>query len=85
MSVVDDYGRTDAHPTLLRSACYPLIIDKVSEKDVKKHLTECEKKNIPVINELKPVGTMFALDVFEHMRLGEIERDRKSTRLNSSH
>ena len=46
MSVVDDYGRTDAHPTLLRSACYPLIIDKVSEKDVKKHLTECEKKEL---------------------------------------
>ena len=46
MSVVDDYGRTDAHPTLLRSACYPLIIDKVSEKDVRKHLTECEKKQL---------------------------------------
>ena len=46
MSVVDDYGRTDAHLTLLRSACYPLIIDKVSEKDVRKHLNECEKKEL---------------------------------------
>ena len=43
MSVVDDYGRTEAHPTLLRSSCYPLLIDKVDEPTVKNHLKECQK------------------------------------------
>ena len=42
MSVVDDYGRTEAHPTLLRSSCYPLLIDKVDEPTVKNHLKECQ-------------------------------------------
>ena len=43
MSVVDDYGRTEAHPTLLRSSCYPLLIDKVDEESVKKHIKSCQE------------------------------------------
>ena len=46
MSVVDDYGRTEAHPTLLRSSCYPLLIDKVTEDDVSAHLVECEQLSL---------------------------------------
>ena len=46
MSVVDDYGRTEAHPTLLRSSCYPLLIDKVTEDDVSAHLAECEQLSL---------------------------------------
>ena len=41
MSVVDDYGRFYAHPALLRAACYPLLLDKVSDSDVGKWLTAC--------------------------------------------
>lgn len=41
MSVADDYGRYYAHPSLLRAACYPLQLDKVSDKDVKQMLSEC--------------------------------------------
>ena len=40
MSVVDDYGRFTANPTLLRSACYPLKVDSVKEDSIKKHLAE---------------------------------------------
>jgi len=42
MSVVDDYGRFHASPKLLRSACYPLQIDKVSDADIGKWLSGCE-------------------------------------------
>lgn len=42
MSVADDYGRFHAMPKLLRSACYPLQIDKVSDADIGKWLSECE-------------------------------------------
>lgn len=41
MSVVDDFGRYYASPKLLRAACYPLHIDKVSDSDIGKWLTAC--------------------------------------------
>lgn len=41
MSVADDHGRFSSAPKLLRSACYPLQIDKVSDADIGKWLTEC--------------------------------------------
>jgi len=41
MSVVDDYGRYFANPKLIRAACYPLQIDKVSDPDIEKWLTAC--------------------------------------------
>lgn len=41
MSVVDDYGRYHALPKLLRAACYPLQIDKVSDSDIGKWIAGC--------------------------------------------
>lgn len=41
MSVADDYGRFHSIPKLIRAACYPLQIDKVSDADIGKWLTEC--------------------------------------------
>lgn len=46
MSVVDDYGRYDARPAILRGALYPLKIDKVSEADVVKWMGECSKAGL---------------------------------------
>jgi hypothetical protein len=40
-NVVDDYGRYDARPAILRSHLYPLKVDRVSDSDVGKWLTEC--------------------------------------------
>lgn len=40
MSVVDDHGRFHALPKLLRSNLYPLQIDKVSDADIGKWLTQ---------------------------------------------
>lgn len=41
MSVADDYGRFFAHPSILRSYCFPLKLDKFSEANVKRMLIEC--------------------------------------------
>lgn len=41
MSVADDHGRFHASPKLIRAACYPLLIDKVSDADIGKWLTSC--------------------------------------------
>lgn len=34
MSVVDDFGLYHGNPKLLRAACYPLRLDRVSDADV---------------------------------------------------
>lgn len=39
MSVVDDFGRYFAEPGLLRAACYPRQLNKVSDSDIGKWLT----------------------------------------------
>lgn len=41
MSRVDDYGRFEAHPALLRAALYPLQLDQVSEQHIIQWLAEC--------------------------------------------
>ena len=43
MSVLDDFGRFDGRIRLLRVACYPLRVDEISDKDVKKWLEEVEQ------------------------------------------
>lgn len=45
-SVVDDFGRYYATPMLLRAACYPLQLDKVSDQDVGKWLGETRKAGL---------------------------------------
>ena len=45
-SVVDDYGRFHANPSLLRAACYPLQLDKVGNQDVAKWLTACVRAGL---------------------------------------
>lgn len=39
-SVVDDFGRFSAHPSLLRAALFPLRLNDVSDRDVDKWLAE---------------------------------------------
>ena len=41
MSVVDDFGRFYGNPSLIRAACYPLKLDKVSNADIDKWLADC--------------------------------------------
>lgn len=49
MSVVDDYGRFHANPTLLRSACFPLKVDSVKDDSIKKHLAEAAGAGLIVL------------------------------------
>lgn len=45
-SVADDFGYYFASPTLLRAHCYPLKLDEVDDKKIKKWLYECEKEGL---------------------------------------
>jgi len=46
MSVVDDHGRYYGNPALIRAACFPLKLDKVSDSDIGKWLLVTEKAGL---------------------------------------
>lgn len=46
MSVVDDYGRFDGRASIIRSAIFPLKLEKVSEADIIKWMDECSKAEL---------------------------------------
>ncbi len=42
----DDFGCFDAHPTLLRAACYPYRIDEKTDDQVRGYLDECSNAGL---------------------------------------
>lgn len=46
MSIVDDYGRSEANPQLLRSKCYPLQTDNVRAADITRWMAACQKAGL---------------------------------------
>ena len=52
MSVVDDFGRFDARPAVLRSRLYPLRIETVREADISRWIAECEKAGLIALYEV---------------------------------
>lgn len=68
MSVVDDYGRYHAHHMLLRAACYPMQLDKVSEADIGKWLGECRKAALVSVYEISGVAYLELLDFRQQVR-----------------
>ena len=53
MSVVDDYGRYDARPAILRAACYPLRLDKIRETDISRSLAACQSAGLIALYEVE--------------------------------
>lgn len=46
MSIVDDYGRTEANPQYLRSRCYPLQTDVVRVADITRWMAACQMAGV---------------------------------------
>jgi len=72
MSVVDDFGLGDARPSILRSKLYPLKLDKVSDADIVKWLTECEKAGLISIYQVNDK------DYLEYHKFNQSIRIKKS-------
>ena len=62
ISVVDDYGRYYAKPTLLRAKCYPLQLEKINETDIAKFLAE-------VCNTKPPLVVVYAVGAKRYLQL----------------
>ena len=46
LSKVDDYGRYDARPSILRASLFPLRIDRVREADCTRWMAACQKAGL---------------------------------------
>lgn len=68
MSVVDDFGRYHATPMLLRAACYPLQLDKVSDQDIGKWLGETRKAGLVRVFESGGMEYAELLDFRQQVR-----------------
>lgn len=42
----DDYGNYTANPKLIRSQCYPLLVDSIREADISRWIAECVKAGL---------------------------------------
>ena len=47
----DDYGNYHANPALIRSGCFPLMLDTVREADISRDLAACEKAGLIALYE----------------------------------
>lgn len=52
MSIVDDYGRFEANPQLLRARCYPLQTDAVRAADISRWMAACQKAGLILCYEV---------------------------------
>lgn len=52
MSLVDDYGRYEANPQLLRSRCFPLQTDSVRAADISRWMTACQMAGLILCYEV---------------------------------
>ena len=67
-SVVDDFGRYHANPMLLRAACYPLKLDRVSDKNIEKWLKACETAGLVRLYAANGQPYLEVLDFRQHTR-----------------
>jgi hypothetical protein len=71
MNVVDDYGRFYSRPALLRAACFPLRLDRVSDPDIGKWLRETEKTGLVRAYQVEGKGYLELLDFRQRSRAKE--------------
>lgn len=57
MSVVDDFGRFDGRPAVLRSRLYPLKVELVREADISRWIAECEKAGLIALYAVNRAGS----------------------------
>ena len=68
LNVVDDFGRYYAEPVLLRSACYPLQIDKVKDADVQAWLSDAQVAKLLHIYEIDGKKFLQVIDFRQQIR-----------------
>lgn len=68
LTVVDDYGRFDARPAILRAEVFPLLLDLVREADVQRCLDSCETAGLVRLYKHDGRPYLEVLDFRQRMR-----------------
>ena len=68
LSIVDDYGRYDARPPILRAQLYPLQLDRTRESDVARGLAACEKASLIRCYEVEGKPYLEVMDFGQKVR-----------------
>lgn len=69
MSVVDDYGRFDGRPGLLRVSCFPLRVDAVREADISRWIAECVMAGLIVL---------YAVDGKQYLEMQDFKQQQRA-------
>lgn len=72
LSAVDDFGRFDARPVVLRAKLFPLRLDRVADSDVAGWLAECEAAGLIAAYQVD--GRPYLV----YLRFGQTARAKKS-------
>ncbi len=68
MSVVDDYGRFEAKPVMLRVNCFPLRVDSIKDSAIVRWLDECVIAGLVRLYEVKAKSYLELLDFRQRTR-----------------
>ncbi len=68
MSIVDDYGRHESIPQLLRAKCYPLQTDAVRVTDISRWMAACQKAGLILCYEANGKQYLAVLDFNQQQR-----------------
>jgi hypothetical protein len=75
LTVVDDYGRYDARPAILRGHVFPLLVDDVSGDDIRRCLDACAAPGVELIQVYEVDGKPY-LSVREFRRTRTTNENR---------
>lgn len=66
--IVDDYGRFEADPTLIRAKVFPKRINDIKEKQIVEWLTKCVQADLLQIYKVKGIMFLEVKDFRQHIR-----------------
>lgn len=81
ISVVDDYGRYDGYPEVLRARCYAFELDHVTVADVSRWLEECGQK--PANVRQLPLITAYTVDGKKYLQINNFGQRERTERFPS--
>lgn len=84
MSVVDDFGRFDARPAILRASCYPLKVDSIREADISRSLEECQSAGLLALYEVNGKPYVEVLDFRQQVRAKTSKYPSRDGRTNNT-
>lgn len=83
MSVVDDFGRFDGRPQMLRVSCFPLRVDRVREADISRWLVECQTAGLIALYAVNGKQFLEMLDFRQQVRAKESKFPAREQQMQS--